>query len=154
MCLPEGMDELFEMVRFERTDQSYDIWLDEKKKLSDEDYRNPNIVARGYTDYVTVQDYPMRGRPVYLHMRKNKWWDKKTNEIFSYKKLMVLGNNNFRAVIKTFKNHAPTILNYFRRRATNASAKAFNSKVKIFRSQMRGVRNRDFFIFQLVKLHA
>ena len=33
MCLPEGMDELFEMVRFERTEQSYDIWLDEKKKL-------------------------------------------------------------------------------------------------------------------------
>ena len=51
MCLPEGMNELFEMVRFERTEQSYDIWLDEKKKLSDEDYRNPHIVARGYTDY-------------------------------------------------------------------------------------------------------
>ncbi len=32
MCLPEGMDELFEMVRFERTEQSYNIWLDEKKK--------------------------------------------------------------------------------------------------------------------------
>ena len=58
--LPEGLDELFEMVRFEKTEQSYDIWLDEKKKLSDEDFRNPNIVARGYTDYVTVQDYPMR----------------------------------------------------------------------------------------------
>ena len=66
--LPAGLNELFEMVRFEKTDQSYDIWLDEKKKLSDEDYRNPNIVARGYTDYVTIQDYPMRGRPVYLHM--------------------------------------------------------------------------------------
>ncbi len=66
------------------TEQSYDIWLDEKKKLSDEDYRNPHIVARGYTDYVTIQDYPMRGRPVFLHMRKNKWWDKQTNEIFSY----------------------------------------------------------------------
>ena len=82
--LPAGLDELFEMVKFEFSDASYNIWLDEKKKLSDEDYRNPNIVARGYTDYVTVQDYPMRGRPVYLHMRKNKWWDKKTNEIFSY----------------------------------------------------------------------
>ena len=68
MCLPEGMDELFEMVRSERTDQAYDIWLDEKKKLSDEDFRNPNIVARGYMDYVAIQDYPMRGRPVYLHM--------------------------------------------------------------------------------------
>ena len=31
--LPEGLDELFEMVKFEKTDQSYDIWLDEKKKL-------------------------------------------------------------------------------------------------------------------------
>ncbi len=31
MCLSEGMDELFEMVRFERTEQSYDIWLDERR---------------------------------------------------------------------------------------------------------------------------
>lgn len=28
-----------------------------------------------------------------------------------YEKVMALGNNNFRSVIKTFKNHAPTILN-------------------------------------------
>ena len=84
LCLPQGLEELFEMVRFERTEASYDVWLDEKKRLPDEDFRNPNIVARGYTDYFTVQDYPMRGRPVYLHMRKNKWWDKETNEIFSY----------------------------------------------------------------------
>lgn len=76
--------------------------------------------------------------------RMNKW----------YEKVMAFGNNNFRSVIKTFRNHAPTILNYFRRRATNASAEAFNSKVKIFRSQMRGVRDRDFFIFRLVKLYA
>ncbi len=71
-----------------------------------------------------------------------------------YEKVNALGNNNFHSVIKTFKNHAPTIINYFRRRATNASAEAFNSKVKIFRSQMRGVRDRDFFIFRLVKLYA
>ena len=50
-----------------------------------------------------------------------------------YEKVRRLGNANFRSVIKTFKNHAPTILNYFRRMATNASAEAFNSKVKIFR---------------------
>lgn len=84
MCLPEGLDELFEIVRFERTNTEYDIWLDEKKRLADEDYRNPNIVAKGYTDYAVIQDYPMRGRPVYLHMRKNKWLDKATGEIFSY----------------------------------------------------------------------
>lgn len=84
MFLPSGLEELFEMVKFERTDQAYNIWLDEKKQRSEEDKRNINIVARGYTDYVTIQDYPLRGRPVFLHMRKNKWWNKSTNEIFSY----------------------------------------------------------------------
>ncbi|MDE6578035.1 MAG: hypothetical protein K2J82_09410 [Muribaculaceae bacterium] len=34
--LPQGLEELFEMVRFERTDQSYDIWLDEKKQRSED----------------------------------------------------------------------------------------------------------------------
>lgn len=71
-----------------------------------------------------------------------------------YEKVMGLANSDFRSVIKTFKNHAPTTLNYFRRRSTNASAEAFNSKAEIFRSQMRGVRDRDFFIFRLVKLYA
>ena len=84
MFLPQGLGELFEMVRFERSEHAYDIWLDEKKERSEKDRRNPNIVARGYTDYVVIQDYPLRGRPVYLHMRKNKWWNKLTNEIFSY----------------------------------------------------------------------
>lgn len=82
--------------------------------------------------------------PAEALVRMNNW----------YEKVMALGNSNFRSVIKTFKNHAPTILNYFRRRSTNASAEAFNSKVKIFRDQMRGVRDRSFFIFRLVKLYA
>jgi hypothetical protein len=34
MCLPQGLEELFEIVRFERTEQAYDIWLDEKKVRS------------------------------------------------------------------------------------------------------------------------
>lgn len=77
---------------------------------------------------------------------------KKMNEW--YEKVRQLDNASFRSVVKTFRNHAPTILNYFRRRATNASAEAFNSKVKIFRAQMKGVRDRSFFIFRLVKLYA
>lgn len=71
-----------------------------------------------------------------------------------YEGVKQLANKNFRSVIKTFKNNAPTILNYFRRRATNASAEAFNSKVKIFRAQLKGIRDRNFFIFRLVKLYA
>ena len=84
MFLPEGLEELFELVRIDKTEKAYDLWLDEKKERSEEDRKNPNIVARGYTEYSVIQDFPMRGRPVYLHMRKNKGWDKETGKIFSY----------------------------------------------------------------------
>lgn len=88
--------------------------------------------------------FNMKISPTKALLKMNEW----------YEKVSALGNASFRSVIKTFKNHAPTIVNYFRRRSTNASAEAFNSKVKIFRSQMKGVRDRKFFIFRLVKLYA
>ncbi|OUL60054.1 transposase, partial [Flavobacterium sp. AJR] len=36
----------------------------------------------------------------------------------------------------------------------NASAESFNAKIKAFRSQFRGVRNIDFFLFRLSNLFA
>ena len=41
------------------------------------------------------------------------------------------------------------ILNYFKSRATNASAESLNSKLKTFRSQLRGVRDITFFFYRI-----
>lgn len=41
-------------------------------------------MSYGFGDYRTIQDYPIRGRATYLHVRKRKWLDKSTGEIFSY----------------------------------------------------------------------
>ena len=60
----------------------------------------------------------------------------------------------FSTVLDTMSNHYETILNYFINRQTNAFAESFNSKVKAFRSQFRGVRDIPFFIFRLSKLCA
>ncbi len=88
-----------------------------------------------------------------LFSDKGRWAE--WNEWF-LKVMAFWGNNNFRSVHQgLFKNHAP-----YNPSITSGpvrpmlSAEAFNSKVKIFRSQMRGVRDRDFFIFRLVKLYA
>ena len=43
-----------------------------------------NIISYGFGDYRTIPDYPIRGRATYLHVRKRKWLDKPTDEIFSY----------------------------------------------------------------------
>ncbi|MDE6466088.1 MAG: transposase, partial [Duncaniella sp.] len=64
------------------------------------------------------------------------------------------GNNEFNKVLETFENHNVTIINYFERRLTNASAESFNAKIKAFRSQFRGVGDIKFFMFRLATLYS
>lgn len=52
------------------------------------------------------------------------------------------------------QNHYLTILNFFDRRSTNASAEAFNAKINAFRSQFRGVQSIDFFPFRIADIYA
>jgi transposase len=121
-------------------------------KWTDIQRHRVNILFKHYPILKSAYNLAMELRAIFNAHATPENALKKMNDW--YEKVKQLSNNNFRSVIKTFKNHAPTILNYFRRRATNASAEAFNSKVKIFRAQMRGVRDRNFFIFRLVKLYA
>ena len=123
-----------------------------RNKWTDIQRHRVNILFRQYPILKKAYELAMELRAIFNRKTKRTTAMKLMNQW--YEKVSALGNPNFRSVIKTFKNHAPTILNYFLRRSTNASAEAFNSKVKIFRSQMRGVRDRDFFIFRLVKLFA
>ena len=82
--LPDVLIDNFDVVNFEKTSDRFDIFLDEKKVQLQEDKCNANIIAYGFGDYRIIQDYPIRGRATYLHVRKRKWLDKSTNEIFSY----------------------------------------------------------------------
>ena len=61
---------------------------------------------------------------------------------------------SFNTISRSIQNHYQTILNYFDNRSTNASAESFNAKIKAFRSQFRGVRNIEFFLFRLTNIYA
>ncbi|NDW11085.1 DDE transposase [Dysgonomonas sp. 520] len=64
------------------------------------------------------------------------------------------GFEHFGTVMRSVQAHYKTILNFFDRRATNASAESFNAKIKAFRAQFRGVWDKAFFLFRLTKLYA
>jgi transposase len=61
---------------------------------------------------------------------------------------------SFNTIARTMSIHYQNILNYFDNRSTNASAESFNAKIKAFRTQFRGVRNIDFFLFRLTTIFA
>ena len=69
--------------------------------------------------------------------------------------------NTFENKLETFYTSANTlkanftnILNFFNNRNTNANAESFNSKIKLFRANLRGVTDTTFFLFRLHKLFA
>ena len=82
--LPDVLIDNFDIVNFDKSADRFDIYLDEKKVQLKEDKTNPDIISYGFGEYRTIQDYPIRGRATYLHVRKRKWLDKSSNEIFSY----------------------------------------------------------------------
>ena len=71
-----------------------------------------------------------------------------------YERIEQSGIKTFGTVKRTIQIHYNSILNYFDNRSTNAAAESFNSKIKAFRLQLRGVRDTQFFLFRLAKIFA
>ena len=82
--LPDVLIDNFDVVNFEKTDSRFDIYLDEKKVMMRDDKKIRSVISHGFGEYHAIQDFPIRGRATYLHVRKRKWLDKDTGEIFSY----------------------------------------------------------------------
>lgn len=70
------------------------------------------------------------------------------------KKTKTLNLTVFNTVANSLNYHLDTILNFFINRNTNANAESFNSKIKLFRANLRGVVDVKFFLFRLENLFA
>ena len=62
--------------------------------------------------------------------------------------------DEFNTAVNSLEYHLENILNFFDNRNTNANAESFNSKIKGFRANLRGVSDVKFFLFRLEKLFA
>jgi transposase len=60
----------------------------------------------------------------------------------------------FNTALNSLEHHLDNIMNFFNNRNTNANAESFNSKIKNFRANLRGVTDVAFFLFRLEKLFA
>ena len=60
----------------------------------------------------------------------------------------------FGRVARSIQTHYLEIINFFEKRSTNAASESLNAKIKSFRSQLRGVKDKAFFLFRLAKIYA
>ena len=69
-------------------------------------------------------------------------------------KVIAMKIDELNSVVHSLEYHLDNILNFFDSRSTNAYAESFNSKIKGFRANLRGVTDIKFFLFRLEKLFA
>ena len=123
-----------------------------REKWSETQRQRAQILFSQYPDLEKAYFITDRLRKIYnqditksVAMTKLAHWFKEVEEV-DFK--------SFNTLTKTVMNHYRDILNYFDNRSTNASAESFDAKIKNFRLQLRGVKDRTFFLFRLSKLFA
>ncbi len=82
--LPEWLFDYFDLVKVDTNESTINFFLDEKKIIPD-NLSECQVRSNGFTAYTKIQDFPIKGKAVYLHVRKRKWIDCKTNKIHTAK---------------------------------------------------------------------
>lgn len=81
--LPEDLLEYFELTQVKESGATMlSMYLDEKNTIPPE-HKDKQVVSHGFDDPVTIQDFPLRQRGVYLVVRRRKWKDKVNGKIYS-----------------------------------------------------------------------
>jgi len=70
--LPEGILNYFDIVSHRIIDDQVHFHLEEKNILPQE-YRSEIVRSKVFTPEITVEDFPLRGKPVLLHIKRRRW---------------------------------------------------------------------------------
>jgi len=72
LILPQGILEYFLLVNFSTTTSEISLYLEEKNLVPGE-YQLDKLTSKGFFDEITIQDFPLRGKAVFLHIRRRRW---------------------------------------------------------------------------------
>lgn len=80
--LPEGLLDFFNLDEVYKTDEGFHIHLVEKNIVPKE-YSNQKLLSKGFLPEIKIQDFPLRGKAVFLHIKRRRWLLEATGEIVS-----------------------------------------------------------------------
>lgn len=84
LVLPEPIAEYFEMTSHlkekEAKGDTLHLYLQEINTVPIE-YAADRLISKGVFDEVTIQDFPIRGQKVFLHVKRRRWLNENTNKV-------------------------------------------------------------------------
>lgn len=80
LVLPPVLIDHFDLTRSQSTAGLLHLYFEEKATQPTE-FSSMTLVSKGFYDEITIQDFPLRGQFVYLHIKRRRWTNKDDGSI-------------------------------------------------------------------------
>ena len=117
LLLPEGTLDYFTISDVKESSTEIVIYLEEKNEAPQE-YSESKVESKGFYDPIVVQDFPIRGKKVFLNIRRRRWVLKDENRYVSRNwKLVAQGSRMTQEFATFFKRviltHFPSAVSFW-----------------------------------------
>ena len=82
LLLPTEIFDYFAILNLEVADTKIHMYLDEFNVIPKE-FTNDKLTSKGFHNVSVVQDFPIRDKAVFLHIRRRRWVVEATNKTVS-----------------------------------------------------------------------
>nr|WP_317130314.1 transposase [Changchengzhania lutea] len=80
LILPELLITHFDITNHEVENGVLHFYFEEKKESPKEENERI-LIAHGFHKEIAIQDFPLRGKNVYLHIKRRRWLDETTKRV-------------------------------------------------------------------------
>ena len=80
LILPEYLIEYFDITKSETKEAILHLYFEEKNTIPKE-FSSLQLQSKGFHKEITVDDFPLRGKAVKLHIKRRRWTDIKSGKI-------------------------------------------------------------------------
>lgn len=80
LLLPEVLVKYFDMIKYEIKGEEIHFYFTEHNQAPDE-FKDVKLNSKGFFAEATVQDFPIRGKNVFLHITRRRWLNENTGNV-------------------------------------------------------------------------
>lgn len=82
ILLPPIIFEYFELTKMDKQAEVLHLYMEEQNKQPRE-FSSDKLQSKGFFDEITVQDFPIRGHQVFLHIKRRRWMSETSGKVVS-----------------------------------------------------------------------
>ena len=101
LLLPEGTLDYFDVINVIEDSTQIVIYLEEKN-LVPKEYKDKDTESKGFYEPVVVRDFPIRGKQVFLNVRRRRWIVKPEGQYISRNWQMVASGTSMTREFASF----------------------------------------------------